>query len=116
MARAIPKKLADSALLRATLREVARKQSTSALIKQGYSYIQIAQALAALINAELVREEGRRLTLTRAGQNAFRGELRERSFNWIDPLDHRRVAKLKATDLYVPGRWTLRSKEPRTSS
>jgi hypothetical protein len=115
MARTVPKKLKDSALLRATLREVARRQSAATLTRQGYSYIQVAQALATLIGSGLILEDGRGMTLTKAGNAMLQGDIPNRQFVWLDPLEHRRVAKLEPSSLYVPGRRSLKSVKSRIS-
>jgi len=117
MASSVSKELDLPDSARSVLREVLRAGSANALIRQGYTYLQIVESLSALIGSGLVLEENGRLSLTAQGKKALLSARNDKSgFFWLDPRDDARVAKIGLMTPYIPERRSLQGIKHRTSS
>ncbi len=117
MAGPFPNDVKLSESLRPMLREILRTRSATALTHQGYTYLQIAERLSALIGSGLVSEQNGRLSLTIKGKKTlFSADKKKRTFFWLDPLDDSRVAKIDLMTPYIPERRSLHWIRHRASS
>lgn len=117
MARPISENLKLSESLRSTLREVLRTNSVDSLVRQGYTYSQIAENLSALIGGGLVVETDGKLSITEQGKAAlFRDSDSQHGFVWLEPREDARVAKVGLMEPYIPERRSLQKIRRRTSS
>jgi hypothetical protein len=107
MASTIPKNIAHRRCILDILREAKRSGSTGALLKQGYTYAQIAELLAAAIAARLIEEKEGALSLTAEGKKTLFESRNRKKFFWLMPLNESRVAKIEKNALYVPERRSL---------
>jgi hypothetical protein len=108
MASTVPKKLKIPNAIIDILRETLRSGSTSALIKQGYTYLQISTSLSSAIASGLIVEKDGNLDLTQKGRTLFLDSRKKCSFIWLKPLNELRVEKIKKDDLYIPERRSLK--------
>lgn len=117
MASSVPKNMKLSDTLRRILREILRANTVEALIRQGFTYSQIAEGLSVLISSGLVSEKNGRLSLSKEGKKAlFSADKKKRRFFWLDPRDDSRVAKIELMTPYIPERRSLHWIKHRASS
>lgn len=78
------------------------------LIREGYSYSQIAIMTSELIEDDYVIEINDQLTLTDKGEKWLSKEFKENKVKgpetWITPEEKSRIKKLEKNEVYLPNR------------
>jgi hypothetical protein len=114
MARPIPPIVQSSRLLVRVLQGIVQGRSTSALIKDGYSYWQISEVLNLASSLDYLGENNGTPSITDEGLKFLRNSPR-RSFSILPRLDQR-IATIGLDEPYLPGRRTLEALKNRTSN